>query len=354
MSGTTGKNIKISVFGQSHGKAVGVVIDGLPAGFKIDMDKVNSFMARRAPGSNKFSTPRKEPDKPEIISGVVDDVTCGAPLCAIIKNANAKGSDYDGLKDVPRPSHADYAAFVKFNGFNDASGGGNFSGRLTAPLCFAGSVCIQILESKGVKIKSHIYSIAGIKDRPFDLARIDETDLTKKEFPVLDDDAGEKMKDAILKAKSDLDSVGGIVECALTGVPAGLGDPNFDGVENNLAKNIFAIPAVKGIEFGAGFAAADLKGSENNDPYRVIDGKVATETNNNGGITGGITNGMPIVFRAALKPTPSIGKEQRSVNLSKMENASLTIRGRHDPCVAVRAVPAIEAVAAFTILDFFY
>lgn len=351
MSSITGKNIKVSVFGQSHSAGIGVVIDGLPAGFKIDMDKVLTFMARRAPGQNAMSTSRKEADLPEIISGLVDNVTCGAPLCAVIRNTNTRSGDYSNLKDCPRPSHADYAAAVRYNGFNDVAGGGHFSGRLTAPLCFAGAVCMQILESRNIKIKAHIYSIAGIPDTPFDLVNITDEDIAAKEFPVIDDTAGEKMKKAILAAKELADSVGGVIECAVTGVKAGIGDPMFDGIENIIAKNIFGVPAVKGIEFGNGFAAAGLKGSENNDNYRIENGKVVTETNNSGGITGGITTGMPIVFRTAIKPTPSIGMEQKSVSLSKMENTPLVIHGRHDPCIVQRAVPVIEAVTAISILD---
>lgn len=351
MSSMTGKNIKVSVFGQSHSAGIGVVIDGLPAGFEIDMERVLSFMARRAPGQNAMSTSRKEADFPEIISGLVDNVTCGAPLCAVIRNTNTRSGDYSNLKDCPRPSHADYAASVRYNGFNDVAGGGHFSGRLTAPLCFAGAVCMQILETKNIKIKAHIYSIAGIPDTPFDFIHITEEDIAAKEFPVIDDKAGEKMKEAILEAKAQADSVGGVIECAVTGVKEGIGDPMFDGIENIIAKNIFGVPAVKGIEFGNGFAAANFRGSENNDSYRIDNGKVVTETNNSGGITGGITTGMPIVFRAAIKPTPSIGKEQKSVSLSKMENEPLVIHGRHDPCIVQRAVPVIEAVTAVSILD---
>ena len=351
MSSMTGKNIKISVFGQSHSEGIGVVIDGLPTGVRLDMDKIYSFMARRAPGNNAMSTARKEADMPEILSGLADGITCGAPLCAVIRNTNTRSGDYSNLKDCPLPSHADFAASVRYNSFNDVAGGGHFSGRLTAPLCFAGAVCMQILKDMGIEIKAHIYSIAGIKDKPFDLVNITDCDIASKEFPVIDDEAGQKMIDRILEAKAQADSVGGIIECAVTGVDAGYGDPMFDGVENIIAKNIFAVPAVKGIEFGNGFGCAEITGSENNDPYRVVDGKVVTSTNNAGGITGGITTGMPIVFRTAIKPTPSIGKEQQSVSLSKNENTELVIKGRHDPCIIQRAVPVIEAVAAMSILD---
>ena len=351
MSSMTGKKIKISVFGQSHSKAIGVVIDGLPAGIELDMDKIYAFMTRRAPGNNAFSTPRKEADRPEIMSGLVNNTTCGAPLCAVIHNTNTRSQDYSDLKDCPRPSHADYAASVRYDGFNDVAGGGHFSGRLTAPLCFAGAVCMQILESRNIFTKAHIYSIKDIKDTPFDLVRITDEDIASKDFPVIDDNAGKLMQDIILAAKEQGDSVGGIIECAVTGIPAGHGDPMFDGIENIIAKNIFGIPAVKGIEFGNGFDCTKLKGSENNDTYTIKDDKIVTTTNNAGGITGGITTGMPVVFRVAMKPTPSIGKEQDSVSISQKSDRKLTIHGRHDPCIVQRAVPVIEAVAAISILD---
>lgn len=351
MSSMTGKNIKISIFGQSHSQGIGVVIDGLPAGIKIDMEQVYAFMARRAPGNNAMSTSRKEADKPEIISGVVENTTCGAPLCAVIRNTNTRSGDYSNLKDCPRPSHADFAAGVRYNGFNDVSGGGHFSGRLTAPLCFAGNICMQILKAQNIDIKAHIYSISNIKDKPFDLVNITDCNIASKDFPVIDDDLGKKMIDKIIEAKSQADSVGGIIECAVTGIDAGYGDPMFEGVENIIAKNIFAVPAVKGIEFGNGFECTKLLGSENNDPYTIKNGKVMTETNNAGGITGGITTGMPIVFRTAMKPTPSIGKEQKSISISNNENTTLVIKGRHDPCIVQRAVPVIEAVTAISILD---
>lgn len=351
MSSVTGKNIKVSVFGQSHSEAIGVVIDGLPVGFTLDMEKIYTFMARRAPGNNAFSTARKEADKPEILSGLVNNTTCGAPLCAVIHNTNIRSDDYTNLKDCPRPSHADYAASVKYNGFNDVSGGGHFSGRLTAPICFAGAVCMQILESRNINIKAHIYSVGNVKDTPFDMVNITIEDIASKDFPVINDNAGKMMQDVILSAKEQADSVGGIIECAVTGVPAGYGDPMFDGIENIIAKNVFGVPAVKGIEFGNGFECTTLSGSQNNDDYTVKDGKIVTTTNNSGGITGGITTGMPIVFKIAIKPTPSIGKEQNSVSLSEKTDKKLIIHGRHDPCIVQRAVPVIEAIAAISILD---
>lgn len=348
----TGKHIQVSVFGQSHSKAIGAVIDGLPAGVKIDSEKVAAFMRRRAPGNTKYSTKRREADEPVVLSGLVDGVTCGAPLGFLIENTNTRSSDYDNLRAVPRPGHADYPANVRYGGYQDVAGGGHFSGRLTAPLCFAGAVCLQILEQKGVKVQAHIYELAGVRDIPFDPITITDARPGEKVFPVISDACGEEMQAEIEKARMSADSVGGIVECAVTGMPAGLGDPMFDGVENQLARNIFGVPAVKGLEFGNGFACAKLRGSQNNDPYTIDEnGKIVTTSNNNGGILGGITSGMPILFRVAVKPTSSIGKEQQSVNLNTMQPEKLIVHGRHDPCIVPRAVPVIEAVTAITMLD---
>lgn len=351
MSCNFGEKVKITIFGQSHSEAIGVVIDGLPAGKKIDMDEVLSFMSRRAPGKNKFSTARKEADLPEILSGLVDGVTCGAPLCAVIRNGDMRSKDYGNLRSVPRPAHSDFAAFFKHNGFNDIRGGGNFSGRLTAPLCFAGAVCMQYLKDKGIEIGAHIERIAGVADLRYDPVNVDFADVSKKEFPVIDDSSGEKMREKIEEARLGGDSVGGVIECAIKGLPVGLGEPMFDGVENVVSQAVFAVPAVKGIEFGSGFAGSDMLGSENNDAFTVCDGKFATLTNNHGGILGGITSSMPVVFRVAMKPTPSIGKEQKSVNLLTREEENLVINGRHDPCVVPRAVPCIEAAAAVAIMN---
>lgn len=351
MSSMTGNKIKISVFGQSHSNGIGVVIDGLPAGKKIDMEKVMAFMSRRAPGKNSLSTQRKEADTPEIISGLVNGVTCGAPLCAVIKNTNQHSQDYNNIMDTPRPSHADFSGNIRYNGFNDVSGGGHFSGRLTAPLCFAGAVCMQILEDMGIEIQAHIQKIKNVYDDKIDFVNIGKWNTSEKEFPVINDEKGKLMIAEIEKARENGDSVGGVIECAVTGVKAGYGDPMFDGVENSLSKNIFGVPAVKGIEFGNGFNATDLYGSENNDDFCIVDGEIKTATNNAGGINGGITNGMPIVFRTAIKPTPSIYKEQNSVSLADKIEKKLQIQGRHDPCIVQRAVPVIEAVTAFTILD---
>ena len=348
----TGKHIQVSVFGQSHSKAIGAVIDGLPAGVKIDSEKVAAFMRRRAPGNTKYSTKRREADEPVVLSGLVDGVTCGAPLGFLIENTNTRSSDYDNLRAVPRPGHADYPANVRYGGYQDVAGGGHFSGRLTAPLCFAGAFCLQILEQKGVKVQAHIYELAGVRDIPFDPITITDARPGEKVFPVISDACGEEMQAEIEKARMSADSVGGIVECAVTGMPAGLGDPMFDGVENQLARNIFGVPAVKGLEFGNGFACAKLRGSQNNDPYTIDEnGKIVTTSNNNGGILGGITSGMPILFRVAVKPTSSIGKEQQSVNLNTMQPEKLIVHGRHDPCIVPRAVPVIEAVTAITMLD---
>lgn len=351
MSCSFGEKIKVTIFGQSHSDAIGVVIDGLPAGKKLDTDKIYSFMARRAPGKNKFSTPRKEADMPEILSGLVDSVTCGAPLCAVIRNSDTRSKDYENLRTVPRPAHADFTAFFKHNGFNDVRGGGNFSGRMTAPLCFAGAVCMQFLEDEGIRIGAHIEKIAGISDDRYNSVSVDFADVDKKEFPVLDDAKGEKMKEKIEEARLNSDSVGGVIECAVTGLPVGMGEPMFDGIENLISRAVFAVPAVKGIEFGSGFEGADMYGSENNDSFIVSDGKIVTQTNNHGGILGGISSAMPVIFRVAMKPTPSIGQKQRSVNLINREEEELTVGGRHDPCVVPRAVPCIEAAAAIAIIN---
>ena len=353
MSSEFGHLLKISVFGQSHGKAIGVVVDGLPAGEAIDLGELQAFLDRRKPGKNRLSTARKESDAPTFLSGLENGKTCGAPLCAVIENGDQHSSDYAGLTDTPRPGHADYTAAIKWRGQADMRGGGHFSGRLTAPLCIAGGIAKQILARRGIHVGAHLSEAAGIADEPFPLHPTAELfqEIAAKDFPVLSDDAGERMQAAILAAREALDSVGGIVECAAIGLPAGLGDPMFDGVENRLAAALFGIPAVKGVEFGAGFAAARSRGSENNDAFSVQDGAVVTDTNHAGGILGGITNGMPIVLRTALKPTPSIAGEQKTVRLSQMEETALQIRGRHDPCIAHRAVPVVEAVTAAVLLD---
>ena len=352
MSSTFGNIIKLSVFGQSHGPAIGMTLDGVPAGLPVDLDKLHAFLDRRAPGRAAYATTRKEADKPEILAGIVNGYTCGAPIAATIFNHNTRSGDYENLKDQPRPGHADYPAQVKYGGYQDVAGGGHFSGRLTAPVCIAGGLCKQWLEQVGICVAAHIHSIAGIIDGPDVLSRT-APDLSKirTDFPVVNFDAGEKMCDAIEAARMDHDSVGGVVECFVTGLPAGIGDPMFDGIENRIAQIVYGIPAVKGLEFGSGFSSCDLRGSENNDAY-ITDGKtVKTSTNNAGGILGGITTGMPVIFRVAIKPTPSIGKAQDSVRLSQLAPCQLEISGRHDPCIVPRAVPVVEAAAAIAIYD---
>ena len=350
MSSTYGENLKLSIFGQSHGAAIGMTLDGIPAGLPVDTDALQVFLNRRAPGQNDWSTSRKEADRPEFLSGILDGYTCGAPIAAAIYNKNTRSGDYANLKDCPRPGHADLTAQIKYGGFQDAAGGGHFSGRLTAPLCIAGGLCKQWLEGMGIQIFAHIAAISGISDTPFDPLAPD-MDSIQPEFPVINPDAGARMRAAISAAKSDGDSVGGIVECAVTGLPAGVGEPMFGGVESRIAQIVYGVPAVKGVEFGAGFAAARLRGSENNDPFCVENGKIVTKTNHCGGILGGISNGMPVVFRAAFKPTPSISREQDSVSLSRMEETKLVVYGRHDPCIVPRAVPCVEAAAAIAVLD---
>lgn len=349
-----GERLTLSVFGQSHSEAIGAVLDGMPAGFAPDTEELCRFMSRRAPGQNKTSTARREPDVPEILSGLADGVTCGAPLSVIIRNTDRRSGDYAELADCPRPSHADYPAYVKHGGYADKAGGGHFSGRLTAPICAIGGILLQYLRSKGVAVAAHIERIGSMRDSRFDCARVGERELSvllQKPFPVLCDSAATEMTDEIERARVSCDSVGGIIECAAVGLPVGLGEPMFDGVENRLASALFAIPAVRGVEFGAGFAAAEMRGSEHNDPYETDGASIYTVTNNHGGILGGMTSGMPIVFRVAMKPTPSIGAEQSSVSLSEMKNRRLSIHGRHDPCVVPRVVPAVEAVAALVIAD---
>ena len=352
MSSTYGQMIKLSIFGQSHGAAIGMTLDGAPAGLEVDADALSRFMARRAPGQNAHSTSRKEPDAPEFLSGLLDGRTCGAPIAAIIRNTNTRSGDYQNLHDCPRPGHADYPAQVRYGGFQDVSGGGHFSGRLTAPLCIAGGLCKQWLEQEGILIGAHLSSVAGISDLPFDPMK-PQLEAVLSGFPVLSEEAGEKMQKAIAAAKADGDSVGGVIECAVTGLPVGIGEPMFGGMEGRIAQMVYGVPAVKGVEFGIGFAAAELRGSQNNDPYTMDNGAVRTATNNAGGILGGLTTGMPLVFRTSIKPTPSIAAQQQSVSLSKQENQALVIQGRHDPCIAPRAVPVIEAAAAIAIYDAF-
>lgn len=341
-----GEHLHLTIFGQSHAPAIGMTLEGLPAGEAIDMEALQGFLNRRAPGQNEWSTPRKEADVPEFLSGLVGNVTCGAPLTAIIRNTNPRSGDYAGLSVVPRPGHADFTAAVKYGGHADFAGGGAFSGRLTAPLCIAGGICLQLLRRRGITVISRIAAIGGVTDTAPLTAS-----TAGKPFPVVEDAAGEAIRAAIAAAKAEGDSVGGIIECAVLGLPVGLGGPLFDGMEGKIASIIFGIPAVKGIEFGAGFAAAALRGSENNDAFTVENGTVKTVTNHCGGILGGITNGMPLTFRTAFKPTPSIAKEQQSVNLTSLTPETLRVQGRHDPCIVPRAVPCVEAAAAVAVYD---
>lgn len=341
-----GEHLRLTVFGQSHAPAIGMTLEGLPAGEAIDMEALQAFLERRAPGRNDWSTPRREADAPEFLSGLVGNVTCGAPLTAIIRNTNTRSGDYANLAVVPRPGHADYTAQVKYGGHQDYAGGGAFSGRLTAPLCIAGGICIQLLKRRGIEIISRIASVGTAEDTaPLTCS------TAEKPFPTVSDEAGTAMRAVIADAKAEGDSVGGVIECAVLGLPAGLGGPLFDGMEGRIASIVFGIPAVKGIEFGAGFASARLRGSENNDPFTVENGTVKTVSNRCGGILGGITDGMPLTFRAAFKPTPSIARAQQSVNLKTLTPETLRVTGRHDPCIVPRAVPCVEAAAAVAVYD---
>lgn len=346
MSSSYGENIRLTIFGQSHSAAIGMTLEGLPAGCRVDEDELYRFMKRRAPGQNAYSTPRKEEDMPEFLCGIKDGITCGTPLTAIIRNTDTRSKDYSNLVITPRPGHADYTAQIKYHGNQDYAGGGHFSGRLTAPLCIAGGIILQQLKKAGIEVLTRIASIKDVED----IGELTAS-TADKAFPTVSDDMGIKMQECIAKAREQGDSVGGVIECKITGLPAGLGDPMFGGMENRIAAIVFGIPAVKGIEFGLGFESAELFGSENNDCFTVEGGRIVTETNNCGGILGGITNGMPITFKAAFKPTPSIGRPQRSVNINTLEPEELIIKGRHDPCIVPRAVPCVEAAAAIAVYD---
>lgn len=354
MSSVICDNIKISVFGESHGEAIGCVIDGLPCGIELDMDEIYKDMARRAPGKDKTSTPRLEKDIPEILSGVLNGITTGAPLAMIIHNTNTKSGDYNNLTTLVRPSHSDYPAYVKYKGFNDVRGGGHFSGRLTAPIVFAGAVAKQILRKKNIVIAAHIKRIGSVCDEGFDLNNIEEellNRLSSSSFSVIDENVENKMRDEVEKFRLAQDSVGGEIECAAIGLPVGIGGNMFDTVEGRLSSILFGVPAVKGVQFGIGFDFAKSNGSQVNDEYTVKDSKVALLTNNNGGVVGGMTNGAPLVLSVAIKPTPSISQEQRTVNMQTMQEEKLVIKGRHDPCIVPRAVPVIEAAVAIGLLD---
>lgn len=363
MPSTFGNALRVTVFGQSHSPAVGCVVEGLPSGHVVDMEALGRFMARRAPGQGPWTTPRKEADLPRIVSGLnPKGATCGAPLAVVIENTNTRSRDYDNLMAVPRPGHADYTAWTKWHGNQDVPGGGHFSGRLTAPLCAAGGIALQMLAERGVRVGAHLLSVADVRDEP--LCALDNAPASQvrlqgqldaltdgRTFPTIDAEAGKAMLAAIDDARRELDSVGGVVECVATGMPAGVGSPMFDGIENLIARAAFGVPAVKGVEFGRGFEAARLRGSEDNDPYRMVDGTVTPVTNNAGGALGGITTGAPVLFRMALKPTSSISRPQESVDLTSGSDATLEVHGRHDPCVATRAVPVAEAICALALLD---
>ena len=354
MSGIFGMNLKLSIFGESHGKSIGCVLDGLPPGIALDLEALQLELDRRAPGKNKLSTQRKESDMFEIQSGVFEGHTTGTPLCAIIKNSDQHSKDYSILKDKMRPGHADYAGHVRYQGFNDYRGGGHFSGRITAPLVFAGAVAKQALAQMGIIVGAHILSINTISENKFNpMGETDELlqEIAGKEFAVMDDAIGEQMQARIIAAKAENDSVGGVIETIVQHIPAGIGAPYFDSLESRLAHMMFSVPAVKGIEFGEGFAISQMTGSTANDEMHYVDGKVATTTNHNGGITGGITNASPVLFRVAIKPTPSISREQNTISLAEGQDTKLTIVGRHDPCIVQRAVPVIEAATAWVIWD---
>jgi len=354
MSGIYGMNIKMAIYGESHGASIGLVIDGVPPGLQLDLEQIEKEMARRAPGKNQLSTQRKESDSFAIQSGFFEGYTTGTPLCVVIKNSDQHSKDYSILKDKMRPGHADYAGFVRYQGFNDYRGGGHFSGRLTAPLVFIGAVAKQALAQAGILVGAHILQIADINEENFNPLGIEDkkiAELAGKDFAVMDDAIGEKMQAKILEAKADLNSVGGVIEAMVTNVPAGLGAPYFDSVESRLSHALFSVPAVKGVEFGDGFGISEMTGAEANDQLHYEEGKVVAETNHNGGITGGITNGMPVIFRVAIKPTPSISREQKTISLQEKCDTTLTIVGRHDPCIVQRAVPVIEAVTAWTMWD---
>ena len=363
MPSSFGNTLRVTVFGQSHSAGVGCVVEGLPAGIAVDQGRLADFMARRAPGNAPWTTPRKEKDAVRILSGLnPDGRTCGAPLAAAIENTNTRSQDYGNIMGIPRPGHADFAAWAKWHGEQDIPGGGHFSGRLTGPLCIAGGICLQWLEQQGVRVAAHVDECAGVADEHF--FALDNSPAASerlyaqmdaladgREFPAIDKNAAEHMTDAIMAARAEKDSVGGVIECVACGLPAGVGSPMFDGLENTIAYAVFGIPSVKGIEFGAGFSAAAMRGSQNNDPYEVRDGACVPVTNNAGGILGGISTGAPLHFRCALKPISSIGIEQDSVDLERMAPAKLTVHGRHDATALTRAVPVVEAVAACAIAD---
>ena len=346
MSSSIGENLRLTIFGESHGRAIGMTLEGIPAGLKLDMGELQRFLDRRAPGRSETATPRREEDRPIFLSGLKGDTLSGSPLTAVIPNGDTRSGDYDALRTLPRPGHADYTAQVKYFGHQDPAGGGHFSGRLTAPLCIAGGVCLQLLAGEGVRVISRIAAIGTVADEGTLSAS-----TADKAFPTVSEARAKEMIEAIRAAKEAGDSLGGVIECQVLGLPAGLGDPIFGGMENRIAALVFGIPAIKGVEFGAGFAASAMRGSEHNDPFILAEGRVATATNHAGGILGGITTGMPLVFRAAVKPTPSIAMAQHTLDLSSGQETILRVGGRPDPCIVPRAVPCVEAAAAIAVAD---
>ena len=363
MASSFGTALRVTVFGQSHSPAIGCVVEGLPTGFTVDLEQLRAFMARRAPGRTRWSTPRSEADEPHILSGLNQrGETCGAPLAITIENTNTRSGDYDDVLRIPRPGHADFTAQAKWHGHQDVPGGGHFSGRLTAPLCAAGGIALQMLAARGVRVGAHLAQVGGVHDEPFRAtecgaeataalaAQLDAL-ADGRTFPTIDAEAGERMVACIDEARKAKDSVGGAVECVATGLPAGIGEPMFDGVESTIARIAFGVPAVKALEFGAGTSVSGLRGSQNNDPFGIVDGQPRPLKNDAGGNLGGITTGEPLVFKLHFKPTPSISREQDSVDLAANAARTLSLKGRHDPCIAPRAVPVVEAVTALALLD---
>lgn len=356
MVSSWGQHLRITIFGESHGPQIGVVLDGLPPGEELDLESIQAFLRRRAPGRTPWSTARREEDSFSIVSGFYQGCTTGTPLCALLANKDVRSESYTQFQQLPRPSHADYTGWIRYAGANDPRGGGHFSGRLTAPLCLAGAIALQILSRRGVTVAARLAQIGPVQDVPLDLARPDPPllhALTKKDFPVVDDTKGREMQAAIEAARADGDSVGGVIQALVLGLPPGLGDPIFGGVESRAASLLYGIPAVKGVSFGAGFQVCARRGSENNDAFCLEEGRVRTRTNNDGGLNGGITNGMPVVVNVAVKPTPSIGLPQQSVDVQAGREDTLSITGRHDPCLVPRALPAVEAALGLVFLDLF-
>ena len=352
MSFEIGNSIKLTIGGASHSASIKAVLEGFPVGEKIDLEEVNAFLKRRQGGKAKYTTPRKEKDEPVILSGLSEDgIILNGKIEAEFINSNVKSEDYKAMRVVPRPSHADYVAYRKYNGSLNMAGGGFFSGRMTLPMCFGGAVAMQLLEKRGIKIRAHILSVGEVMDTPFDAVSDSCEEINTEGLPVINPDSAQKMTEVMEKTAAEMDSIGGVIECKVTGMPVGIGDPVYDSLESIISYGMFGIPAIKGIEFGRGFDISKTKGSESNDAFIIVDGEVRTKTNNSGGIQGGISNGMPIIFRVAVKPTPSIFKEQQSVDLITMTETTLKIEGRHDSCIVPRVVPCVEAMCALMLFD---